>query len=170
MIDVIAPDHVSLTTKGQPTLYWTQSFDGEGKAMQVSVLRPRKPKPLLKVILENTKKGMNGINLADHNVTLEPNVDYQWMVAYVSDKQGRWKDVLAGAMIRHVKPEGKLAQIHQRALSVDQVFSLLENGVWYDAWAGLVKLTEKNPRDASLIEIRNDLISQIELKPGLFDN
>jgi hypothetical protein len=169
-IDVVAPDHVSLTASAQPTLYWYQSFDGKGKAVQVTVLRPRKPKPVLKVTLDSTTKGLNAIRLADHQAELDPNVDYQWIVSYVSDKQGRWKDVLAGAMIRHTPANDKITGVLSGAMSEDAVFTLLESGLWYDGWAGLVTLIEKSPANKALAEIRSDLITQIGLKPTIAED
>jgi hypothetical protein len=166
-IEVVAPDHVSLTATAQPVLYWYQSFDGKGKSVQVTVLRPRKPKPVLKVTLDSTVNGLNKISLADHQAKLDPNIDYQWVVSYVSDKQGRWKDVLAGAMIRHRPADDKVAGLLKGAPSEKDVFALLEHGLWYDGWAGLVGLIDRNPGNKALAEVRNDLITQIGLKPGI---
>ena len=162
-IDVVAPDHVSVTGVAQPTLCWLQSFDGKGKSIQVTVLQPRKVKPVLKIVLDNTSKGFNQIRLADHNAKLEPNKDYQWMVSYVSDKQGRWKDLVAGAAIRYVPQTGDAGKLLAGENDLDGALGLLQAGVWYDGWARLASLYEKQPDNKELAGIHADLLSQIGL-------
>ena len=168
-LEVIAPNHLSVTASSQPILFWHQSFDGKEKVLQVTVIRPRKAKPLIKIARYDTGAGLNSINLANHGVLLEPNVDYQWIVSLVSDKKGRWKDVLAGAMIRYEVPDKVTAELISENASLETVFTLLENGLWYDGWAGLMALENNSSSEAALHQIRQDLIAQIRLDIDLGD-
>src|SRR5436190_17687058 len=84
-LDVLAPDDIGTTTQEQPSLFWFQSKPADAK-LELTFLQENKPKPLVHVTMErSTKAGIQRLKLSDHGVKLNPGVEYQWVVALVTD-------------------------------------------------------------------------------------
>jgi len=89
-IYVLAPNGPATTTSEHPSLFWFQAGPMPESAVktarvEVTLLDPKKPKPLLKVSssLADDKQAGAGIHrlaLGKQKVTLEPGVAYKWTV------------------------------------------------------------------------------------------
>ena len=112
-LDVLAPDDIGTTTLEQPSLFWFQSKPGDAK-FELTLLQENKVKPLVQVKVErSTKAGIQRLKLADHAVKLTPGVEYQWVVALVTDADNRSKDLVASGVIKRIEPTPELKeQIH----------------------------------------------------------
>lgn len=151
---VLAPDHVGLTTKPQPTLYWFQTAPAE-TAFELTLLRPGRPAPLLEVRLENARRaGLRRLRLADHGCTLEPGVEYQWVIALVRDPASRSRDIVSSGWIKRRAP---------LSLAGPSAAEYAAHGVWHDALEALCEEIEARPADAHLRAIRADLLVQAGL-------
>jgi len=153
---VLAPEHVGLTTRAQPTLFWFQTAPAS-LPFEISILIPNDPTPVLHVRRSNaTTGGFHHLDLADHGVRLAPGVDYQWVVALVRDPQSRSRDIVSSGWIRYSAPPGSTSSDSAAAVRA---------GYWYDLMTTLFAQITARPGDAQLAADRRDLLTQVGLPP-----
>lgn len=163
-LDVLAPDDIGTTTLEQPSLFWFQSKPGDAK-FELTLLQENKVKPLVQVKVErSTKAGIQRLKLADHAVKLTPGVEYQWVVALVTDADNRSKDLVASGVIKRIEPTPELKEKIQQATPASRASIYADAGIWYDALAVLSDQIEAQPEDKSLRETRAELLRQVGLK------
>ncbi len=160
---VLAPEHVALTTKAQPVLFWYQSEPAKA-ALEVTLTEPKKAKPLLSVRLDKADKaGIRAISLAQQNITLEPGIEYHWSVALVPDAANRSKDKFARGIIKRIAtPEG-LGEKTAGASKADEAVLDAQAGLWYDALQTISEAIAQAPSDTSLHQLRAELLQQGKL-------
>ena len=75
----------------------------------MTLLEENKLKPVLQVKFERSSKaGIQRIKLSEHGVKLAPNVEYQWVVALVTDPDNRSSDLVASGAIKRIEPSAEL--------------------------------------------------------------
>ena len=163
-LDVLAPDDIGLTTQEQPSLFWFQSRPSRAK-FELTVLQENKVKPLVQISGEEAgKAGIQRLKLSEHGAKLVPGVEYQWIVALVTDPDNRSTDLIASGVIKRVAPgvelNEKIAQAAPPALAA--VYA--DAGIWYDTLAALSDQIERAPKDNALRQARADLLRQVGLK------
>lgn len=127
-IELIAPNHVGLTARTSPTLYWHLAA-ASTVPVALTLVQPNTAQPLLSLELEApVAAGLHALPLAEHGVTLQPGIDYRWHAALVVDAQERSRDVVSTALLRYEV---------ERVAAVHNVTSLAAAGLWYDTFAEL---------------------------------
>jgi hypothetical protein len=162
-IEVLVPDHIALTTREQPSLYWYQSKAAK-TLCEVTLTQPKKAKPLL--VLRSatpTEPGIHSIRLADFKVKLTPNIIYKWSVAVVLDPANRSEDIIANGIIEFVTPSPQVAAQLGEATDANRAAIYADAGIWYDALDSLSDLIEKNPGNQTLQDQRSQLLTQVGL-------
>jgi len=96
-------------------------------------------------------------------VQLRENVPYKWFVAVVTDPNRRSKDILSGGMIEFLRASADLSAKLGRTPKAKQPFVLAEEGIWYDALAGVSDRIDAAPKDLSLRKQRAALLDQVGL-------
>lgn len=164
VIQALAPEHVGLTAKAQPSLSWYMSKPG---SMRVEVLLANDDEmdPLLELTIDASKlkEGIQSINLADYGVKLKPGMQYQWSVVLVPEAGHRSGDIVSSGMIELKKSSGSLKSKLSKSKPQDNVFVYAQEGYWYDAIAELTALIKKDPGNKVLKQQRNDLLTQVGL-------
>jgi len=162
-LSVLAPDHVGLTLQTQPHLHWFISKKTT-HPIEFTLSEKDAVKPALEARLKPLEKaGVQCIRLADHGVQLRPNVAYKWFVAVVTDPGRRSRDILSGGMIEVVSPSAELSAKLTQTPKDRQAFVLAEEGIWYDALAGVSARIDASPKDLSLRKQRAALLDQVGL-------
>jgi len=163
-LDVLAPDETGLTTQEEPSLLWYQSKPAVAK-FELTLLEENKPKPLLQVKANgNGQAGIQRIKLSDHNVKIAPGVEYQWVVALVTDPDNRSSDLVASGVIKRVEASADLKGKIAGATPASLPGVYAEAGIWYDALSVLTDQIEAQPGNKALRETRADLLRQVGLK------
>ncbi len=158
---VLAPDHVGLTTRRQPTLYWFVS-EPIAHPVEFTVVDPQSLATLLELRLPlPVHPGIHAVDLAAHGVSLEPGVIYQWFVAVVADEGQRSADVVAAGEIERVAPPAELAAGADVAVQAERFGAA---GFWYEALDGLSRRIAAQPGDAGLRAQRAALLEQVGLR------
>lgn len=162
-LDVLAPPDVGLTTREQPTLYWFQSQPSSAR-LELAVLQDNQVEPLCHLSFDHASQaGIQRFDLAAHGARLIPGVEYQWIVALVSDPDHRSTDLVASGFIKLVEPNAEV-QTQILAATPDTLPSVLaENGFWYDAIAELSRRLETQPDHAAAHARRTELLRQAGL-------
>ena len=163
-LDVLAPDETGLTTQEEPSLLWYQSKPAPAK-FELTLLEENKPKPLLQVKANgNGQAGIQRIKLSDHNVKIAPGVEYQWVVALVTDPDNRSSDLVASGVIKRVEASADLKGKVAGATPATLPGVYAEAGIWYDALSVLTDQIEAEPGNKALRDTRADLLRQVGLK------
>jgi hypothetical protein len=163
-LDVLAPDETGITTQEQPSLFWYQSKPANAK-FELTLLQDNKVKPLVQVKIErSTKAGIQRLKLSDYNAKLTPGVEYQWVVALVTDSDNRSKDLVASGLIKRIEPDADLKTKLSSATAASKPGIYAEAGIWYDALSLLSDEIDANPGDQALRRTRADLLTQVGLK------
>ena len=108
--------------------------------------------------------GVQHLNLADHNIRLEPGVPYQWSVALVMDADSRSTDVMASGVIELVEPDQAVSSRIAGSRGTDLVAAYANEGIWYDALDTISSMIEAAPADQELLAIRATLLDQVGLQ------
>ena len=161
IVQVLAPDHVGLTTQAQPVLYW---YARTPVAVRFELLSidDAGGDSLLKVEAGSGKvAGIRQLDLGDHNISLQPGVTYQWSVAPLLDEDGHAAGATASAVIERLKPGEGLTSRLENNHGTDLVDVLASEGIWYDALETISSMIDQSPGDRGLVAIRTSLLDQI---------
>src|SRR5439155_15839318 len=163
-LDVLAPDEIGVTTQEQPSLFWFQSKPANAK-FELTLLQDNKVKPIVQVLVErSTKAGIQRLKLSEHGAKLIPGVEYQWVVALVTDPNNRSSDLVASGVIKRIEPAADLKEKITKATTASLAGVYDEAGIGYDALSVLSDQIEARPQDKTLRQTRADLLRQVGLK------
>lgn len=160
MMSVLAPDHLGWTVHEQPSLYWYLS-KATTHPIEVTLIENEGVKPFFETRLSPPlQAGVQRLRLADYGVRLPLDVPYRWFVALIPDPESRSQDLIAeGAIIRVALSDTLRAQLAQTTKA--QVPALYaQEGIWYDAFAGLSDLIDAASQDTALRQQRAALLDQ----------
>lgn len=165
VLSVLAPDHVGLTTRAQPRLYWYLSA-AAGEKVEFVLSDGRRPEPVLETRVPAGEPGIRRIDLADHRISLEPGVIYEWSVAIVPNPKDRSKDVITTGAIQRVEtPRAVATRLEGASKSKDVVAkAYAEAGLWYDALDAVSESIAASPGDGRYSRQRAALLEQVGLE------
>jgi hypothetical protein len=161
---VLAPNHTALTTRAQPSLFWYQSGPASTR-FELTVVEPRKPKPLLKVEADKADQpGIHRVQLARYNITLTTGVTYRWTVSLVPDPANRSQDIIAWGTIERTEPDAQLTAASAGAQGLDKAALYAGKGFWYDALEAVTDEINASPKNREIRLQRAALLEQADLK------
>ena len=162
-VSVLAPEHVGITTKEQPALFWYQSKTANAK-FELTLVEGEKVKPVLEITVDGIKEaGIHRLKLSDHQVKLAPNVEYQWVVALVTDPENRANDIITSGMIKRIEPSAELRDKLRKTDPAGLPVLYAQEGIWCDAVETLSDLIDAQPDNKTLHDQRADLLKQVGL-------
>jgi hypothetical protein len=174
---VLAPEHTGWTLQAQPTLYW-YTAQTLSQPVELTIIAAEAVYPLLeKRLAPPLQAGIHALSLTELGVRLQPEVEYQWFVAWVKDPAQRSQDLVAGGTIRRVKPEeASVAGGGIRRVQPTQALTprrgtdpaalaafYAAKGLWYDAIEALSTQIALHPSDPHLRAQRAHLLEQVQL-------
>jgi hypothetical protein len=162
----LTPDHVGETVQEQPTLYWYLSESTDRKLV-VTITKDGDADPVLESVLPSTA-GIGKLSLAEKNIKLEQDVEYQVTFALITDEKNRSDDVCASGIIKRVKPpEALVARLVARADPIDRVAAYAKEGIWYDAMTVISEQIDGKDTEpataSSMRRQRAELLEQVSL-------
>jgi hypothetical protein len=158
----VAPEHVGLTSREKPILYWYLAKLPEGEPeIEFTMADAKSPDPLAQTTLPTpARPGLQRIDLATLGVTLPASVEYRWAVALRLDPARPSRDIVAlGWIERSDTPESVAAKLGQ-AGPVEIPLIYAEAGFWYDTLGTLSDLIDQYPENDSLTRARTELLKQ----------
>lgn len=160
---MLAPVHVGLTTKDQPTVYWYLSKPVQTR-VELAIVQSKKIIPIFDVkVGDSGQAGVQRFRFADHNLKLAPGIEYRCTVALVLDRQSRSKDVVASCVIKRIEPLSSLTSRLASAQPSEAAFIYASEGIWFDAMDALAGLIDANPDNAKFRRQRAALLEQVQL-------
>lgn len=159
VLQILAPDHAGLTLQPQPTLYWYASTPVAAR-FSIAAIEKHGAKPLLQVDIKKAG-GIQQLDLGKHNISLQPELSYQWSVVQVSDKDKQSTTTIASGIIERMKPGEGLSNRIKNSQGTELVNVYAIEGIWYDALETISSMIDKSPEDKSLVTIRKSLLEQV---------
>lgn len=160
---VLAPDHVGLTLRERPALYWYVSKTTPYPVV-FTLLDADSGKPVVEARLKPAAEpGVQRIRLTDHGVALSPGVHYQWFVALAVDPEHPSSDILAGGVIERIGPDNELSSKLAGAEGADAPRLYAEAGLWYDALETVSDLVDAGGANEDFRKQRAALLEQVGL-------
>jgi hypothetical protein len=168
LLAVLAPEHVGQTINSQPSLYWSISKPTD-KQLTFTVIYANTEKgidPIIETTIPISGKGIQLIDLAKQNITLETNAEYEWSLALITDPKHRSNDIVSTGIIKRIPPPAELSAKLAKTNEKQHPMIYAEAGLWYDAIDALSKLIAKEPNNNTLLQQQTTLLKQVgfELK------
>jgi hypothetical protein len=149
----LVPDHVGRTASAQPVLYWVLGGSVRPDLhLELTLSDERSIEPVVEARIDAPRaRGLQAVRLADHGVTLDSGVEYQWAIALVTNPDERSRDVVTTGWIERVDdPRGPPAGSAEAA----------DRGLWYDALDLACARAEQSPVCAAAL---GALLAQVGL-------
>jgi hypothetical protein len=155
----LVPDHTGRTISDQPSLFWYLGQAAPDDAKLVfTLIDDEHVDPLVEAELPRpATTGIQRIDLAGHDVRLEPGTEYEWSVALVPDPEHRANDVIASGWIDRVEPPAELGDGPPSARRYAAA------GLWYDALAEAANRLDVAPDDPAALAVRDTLLREAGL-------
>jgi hypothetical protein len=164
----LAPNHVGLTTRAQPELYWYLSKDSR-HPVTITISDEVSVEPLLETVLPPPiQAGIHRIQLATYEIRLQPDVPYEWFIALATSADDPSQELVTGSAIQYIGPDDARAQNLMRslktALNQAEAWRLYAaSGIWYDAVAALAERIRQAPQATDLLKQRAALLKEADL-------
>ena len=163
MLFALVPDHLGLTIKEQPSLYWYLSKN-EPYKLVLTLNHQDLVSPILELTLgKNGTSGIHSVSLEDHKIKLELDKEYQWFVELVVDNDYPARNVVAGGRIKRITPPEPLLVKLRKADPHEVTAVYSEAGLWYDAFDSISDLIVRKPENPEFSKGRNYLLKQVDL-------
>jgi hypothetical protein len=129
-IDVIAPDHVGLTRREQPTLYWF-SKNRFAAPIVFTLIADDAEKPLIESKMPGPREpGIHAVSLAGGPVRLVPRREYEWSISILGPGGDRSSDIVASGLLK-LDTSAPVPPADAPALDAARIDA--RNGRFYDA-------------------------------------
>ncbi|MCK5831350.1 MAG: DUF928 domain-containing protein [Methylococcales bacterium] len=164
LFSVLTPAHTGLSLDAQPDIYWytSNSISTQFKFVEFVLNSDEAIKPILRTHLPAiTKGGVQKIKLADYNITLEPEIEYTWVISLVSDPAARSYDLVTSGKIKYVAAASE--QFNKTVSENQQAYTLAQAGFWYDALDKTIEKIEKKATESIYRKELVSLLKQVEL-------
>jgi hypothetical protein len=161
---LLAPDHVGLTTKEQPVLFW---FISEVKKhpLELSIIEVSTHEPIFEARLKPPRQpGIQTFRLADHGVRLRIGTLYRCFVRMMPDPAHPSRDLVSFGDVRRVELSETLRMHLKGVPKATHVHVFAEEGLWYDALAAVSDSINTSPKETPYREQRASLLMQAGLK------
>ncbi|QBQ55170.1 DUF928 domain-containing protein [Nitrosococcus wardiae] len=136
-VTLLAPEHVALTVKAQPILYWHLPETIENSIVHTLIPQDAAKPPLQFSIPGPVPSGIHALNLSAQGARLELGKIYEWSVS-LGDKSRAFSanDRIAKRFIMR-RPLSAVLQATTTADPLSRARAYAKAGVWYDALAVL---------------------------------
>ena len=154
---VLAPNHLALTLKSTPSLFWhLDAAAPENVTIVFTLVNEALDVPLVEARLQHPdQSGVNRVNLVDYGVELKEGALYTWSVALVPDMENRARDQVSQGRVKRVRLDQEIPK---------EAREFASRGYWYDALESLSDRVDANPEDREALALRRSLLSQAGLE------
>lgn len=160
---LLAPEHVGLTTREQPSIFWFQSKPVKTR-IELTLVQDKRLVPVCEIHLDEVPRaGIQRLRLADYGVRLAVGIEYRCTVALVVDESSRSRDIVASSIIKRVEPFPTLKARLAAAAFAEKPFIYASEGIWFDSIEELAELIETGPDPRRFHRQRSALLEQVKL-------
>ncbi len=157
-IETRAPrKHAGLALALAPRLWWNLPRSTDLN-VQVTVIDDRKIDPIARFEISGpAAAGLHTIDLAEHDVSLEPGIEYRWFVSLLVDPDRPSRNPVAAGALRVLNTDDPRRTEASAASPSERGHTLAKLGVWYDAYDFFATISESHPEVSALTRHREHL-------------
>lgn len=145
-------DHVGLTTKEQPVLYFYIPKTTTNQ-VAITLIDTETNDTISAPLLDGIKtKGMQRFDVAATGHSLKPGATYNWTVSVRASSGGPSHNAFTSAFIQYLQPNADLKTKLAGKDADEQAAIYGEGSIWFDALAAEVDAMKANPNDAAISE------------------
>jgi hypothetical protein len=160
----LAPNHLGVTIREQPTLYWYLEQDSD-IPVDFTLIDDKAADPLLEIAYPPPlRAGFHAVDLAEHRFRLQTGVTYEWTAALVTDERQIHPTISVGFLERR-KPDPDLDRELDAAGAGGAALVYASGGLWYEAFDDVTRRIAASPGDPGLRLQRAALLYQVGLNP-----
>jgi hypothetical protein len=160
----LAPNHLGVTVREQPTFYWYLERDSDVPA-EFTLVDVDGKEPLLKIAFPPPlSAGYHGVDLAEHGVRLETGTTYEWATALVPGGRQVHPTISVGFVERR-PPDANLDRELADTDAAGAVHVYARHGLWYEALDDVSRRIAADPHDPAPRLQRAALLDQVGLTP-----
>lgn len=160
----LAPNHLGVTIREQPTLYWYLERDSD-IPVDFTLIDDKAANPLLQIPYPPPlRAGYHTVDLAEHGFRLEGDITYEWTAALVTEERQVHPTISVGFVERR-PPDPDLDRELAEAGAAGAVHVYASHGLWYEAFDDVTQRIAADPRDPDLRLQRAALLDQVGLTP-----
>jgi hypothetical protein len=160
----LAPNHLGVTVREQPTLYWYLEEDSD-IPVYFALMDGKATDPLLEITHPPPlRAGCHAVDLAEHDLSLDTDITYEWTAALVKDERQVHPTISVGFIERR-EPDPDLERELEKAGTAGAVLVYASRGLWYEAFDDVTRRIAASPRDPSPRIQRAALLDQVGLSP-----
>ena len=155
------------TVSEHPALFWQLSKDTDLPARMTVRAINGNSKPIIDRIIGGPKRaGVQRFELAiDGAPSLQPDLNYEWIISLLQDEESPDKNPFAGGFIRRIPVDDSLkADLQRCADDVERAAAFASHGIWYDAQGALQAGMQNNPPDEHARDEWEKLLADEDLK------
>ena len=158
-VEAAAPsDHTGLSLSAAPRLWWR--LDGATEhAIQLTIVNEDSIDPLLLLEIPGPQPaGQKSVDLSQHNIALEPGIEYRWFVTLVGDADRPSRNPVSEGAIRVVDDsDSRRAEVADTSAPM-KGHMLAKLGIWYDAYDFFSVLALAHPEATAVARHRDRLM------------
>ena len=157
-VETRAPQsHAGLALSSSPRLWWNLS-KATDLAVEITVVDDRELDPITRIELPGPiSAGLHSVDLSQHGVSLEANVEYRWFVSLIVDPNRPSRNPVAAGALRVLGPDDPRRSEAQEASPSERGHALARLGVWYDAYDFFASISQSHPELGALARHREHL-------------
>ena len=160
----LAPNHLGVTIREQPTLYWYLEQDSD-IPVDFTLIDDKAADPLLEIAYPPPLlAGYHAVDLAEHGFRLETGVTYEWTATLVMGERQVHPTISVGFLERR-QPDPDLDRELAEAGAGGTVSVYASRGLWYEAFDDATRRIAASPSDRSPRLQRAALLYQVGLTP-----
>lgn len=159
----LVPDHIALTHKAHPVLYWYLS-QPTTLPLVFTLREELAVRPALEARLKSPERaGVQVIRLKDYGIELKEEASYRWYVSVQRDPDFPSQDIVTGGAIQRVAYVDGLIINMGYSGPRDPLHLYADAGLWYDALAAVSEQIDARPTEQWPRRQRTALLEQIGL-------
>jgi len=114
-------------------------------------------------ILIEKQQECHCVNLKDHEIQLEVEVQYEWYIGIIQSTESRSRHIVAGGMIERCSfPECMDMELYDRC-NENEAMNRAKSGLWYDSISCICDLLKMNPDNDKARRLLNRLLKDARM-------
>jgi len=152
----LAPEHVAETSAPSPSLFWhINGLPPSSARVVFTLITASRAVPIIEAELGTPDRpGIQRVRLRDLQVTLEPEIEYEWSVSLTADPRHGDAQCLDRGFLRRVPNRAP------QSMNGPSFRASAQLGYWYDALEAISDQIDAEPSNRALRAQRNALLAE----------
>lgn len=159
----LSPDHIGLTTKKQPKLYFYLPT-ATNNPIVFTLVDENMEEPLIETNLKIDAKGIQVIDISTYHVQLKEKIVYQWYVSLTRDPEHPSLDIVSGGSIQYTPASSILIDNISKTSANYEAFEYAKAGIWYETVSSIIQESVSGENEENTKSQLSALLNQVGIK------